>query len=249
VTRHPAFAERERIYRQLIPPSFDPRPVLDVGATPASVYFLREQMPGARVTACNVRAEDLASLADDFAVCRAEELVYPDDAFDLVFAGEVLEHLVYPNEFLDRAAAVLRRDGLLLLSTPILTAWHNRLLVAFGYSPSNYSMLPDRPVGLPAVLGRRLGHGYGDHVRVFGFRALREVFDSDPWELVGVRGQNCRAAGRAFRLVRRLADVLPPALREDVFVCARNSKRPPVSCARSDGFVGSVRSVMPRATR
>jgi SAM-dependent methyltransferase len=249
MTRHPAFAEREPIYRELIPASFDARRVLDVGATAASVSFLRELLPGARVTACNVRSEDLVAVADDFAVCRAEELVYPDDTFDLVFAGEVLEHLLYPNEFLDRAAAVLRRDGLLLLSTPNLTAWHNRLLVAFGYSPSNYSMLPDRPVGLPALLGRRLGHGYGDHVRVFGFRALREVFDSDPWELVGVRGQNCRATGRAFRLVRRLADVLPPALREDVFVCARNSKRPRVSSARSGGFVGTICSVTPRSTQ
>lgn len=246
MTRHPSFAERERVYRQLIPPSFVARHVLDVGATAASVSFLREVLPAARVSACNVRAGDLLPLASDATVCRAEALPFPDDAFDLVFAGEVLEHVLYPNEFLDRVASVLRRGGLLLLSTPNLTAWHNRLLVAFGYSPSNYSMLPDRPVGLPAVLGRRLGHGYGDHVRVFGFRALREVFGSDPWELVAVRGQNCRAEGRAFRHVRRLADVLPSALREDVFVCARNTKRAPMALARSGGFVGSVHSVTPR---
>lgn len=242
MTRHPSFAAREPAYRELLPRSFVARRVLDVGATEASVSFLRELFPGARITACNVRAEDLPACGDDADVGRAEDLRYDDDSFDLVFAGEVLEHLLYPNEFLERAAAVLRKGGLLLLSTPNLTAWHNRALVVFGYSPSNYSMLPERPVGIPALLRSRLGNGYGDHVRVFGFRALREVFSTDPWALVGLRGRNCHAPGRAFRRLRRLGDVLPVALREDLFVCARNTKRPAAPVARSGGYVGSNRS-------
>lgn len=241
--RHPAFVEREAMYRALLPTWVRVRAVLDVGATGASVSFLRELFPGARIAACNVRASDLDALDVETMVCRAEELPYADDSFDLVFAGEVLEHLLYPNEFLDRASAVLRPGGLLLLSTPNLTSWHNRALVALGYSPSNYSSLPARHVGLPSVLRARLGQGYGDHVRVFGFRALREVFSADPWQLVGLDAQNCRSDGRAFRRFRRLADLLPTSFREDVFVCARNTKRAARPARPVSGFVGTARAL------
>jgi SAM-dependent methyltransferase len=48
----------------------------------------------------------------------AESLPFRDKAFDIVFAGEVLEHLSAPSQALDEWVRVLRRGGTFVLSTP-----------------------------------------------------------------------------------------------------------------------------------
>ena len=48
----------------------------------------------------------------------AEDLPFRDEIFDLVFAGEVLEHLDYPSLALDEWVRVLCSGGKLVVSTP-----------------------------------------------------------------------------------------------------------------------------------
>src|SRR5438874_5853404 len=160
--RHASFNEREGLYLRLLPAGFAPQSILDIGATAATVSFLSGRFPGASIAAQNIKenaVDQLPAAVRVKRVGRAEKLDFEDDRFDLLFVGEVLEHLTYPNEFLAEASRVLVRDGLLLLSTPNLASWHNRLLILFGYSPSNYSMIPERHLGLPRFLRNRAGLG------------------------------------------------------------------------------------------
>jgi len=60
--------------------------------------------------------------------CQAnleEEIPVPENSFDLVFAGEIIEHLKATQAFLDRCFRVLRSGGLLILTTPNLSCWLN----------------------------------------------------------------------------------------------------------------------------
>lgn len=225
-TRHPAFAERERIYRALLPLELRPRRVLDVGGVWASSAFLADRFPGASLAVLNLSYRAVAEIAPPAgrAAGDAERLPFRDGAFDLVFAGELLEHLVHPAAFLEEASRVLRAGGLLALSTPNLASWHNRLLLAFGYSPSNYSLVPDRHLGVPRALRARAGLGYHDHVRVFTYRALRELLSTPPWCLRTIAARNCWSAGRPAGHLRAALNVLPPSAREDLFACAVNEK-------------------------
>lgn len=51
-------------------------------------------------------------------ICKnVEELDFRDE-FDVVFAGELIEHLYNPGRFLSSARAALKKDGLLILTTP-----------------------------------------------------------------------------------------------------------------------------------
>lgn len=52
---------------------------------------------------------------------------------DLVVAGEVLEHLDSPGPFLDSAASLVRREGLLVLTTPNASGLGNALAALAGY--------------------------------------------------------------------------------------------------------------------
>jgi len=49
-----------------------------------------------------------------------EDLPYPDEAFDAVIMGEVLEHLKYDANALKNVRRVLKMDGLLIVSVPFL---------------------------------------------------------------------------------------------------------------------------------
>ena len=156
--RHIGFVSREPGYERVLPAGADPKTIVDVGALYDSTSWLRERFPAARIIATNVMKEHLDSIPDGWAqkVFGPAEQLGGFGQGDLVFLGEVLEHLVYPQEFLARAVELMPIGGLILLSTPNLTTWHNRALVALGYSPEQ--LLDDprpAPRGPPAVEDRR----------------------------------------------------------------------------------------------
>lgn len=62
-------------------------------------------------------------------------LPYQDNCFDTVICGEVIEHLVDPDHLLEEVYRVLKVNGHLLITTPNLASWYNRLLLLFGYQP------------------------------------------------------------------------------------------------------------------
>lgn len=66
---------------------------------------------------------------------NAAPLPYPDATFDLVFAGEVIEHLVDTDFFLQELARCLKPGGHVLLTTPNLASWENRLRLLLGKYP------------------------------------------------------------------------------------------------------------------
>jgi len=60
---------------------------------------------------------------------------FRDKTFNVVFAGEVVEHTINDNKFLEELFRVLKPGGLLILTTPNLTSLGNRLLMLFGKLP------------------------------------------------------------------------------------------------------------------
>jgi SAM-dependent methyltransferase len=105
--------------------------------------------------------------------------------FDVVFCGEILEHLFSPDALLDEIRLLLRRDGILVLSTPNLGYYVNRFLLLAGISPLYLENSSE------AKLGRRfrwLGQGNitEGHIRLFTYRALRDLIARKGFEIVKV---------------------------------------------------------------
>ena len=65
----------------------------------------------------------------------AKRLPYKTSVFDLVFAGEVIEHIVDTTAFLKESHRVLKRGGKLILTTPNLASLENRLRLLLGMQP------------------------------------------------------------------------------------------------------------------
>lgn len=63
-------------------------------------------------------------------------LPYRAKEFDLVFAGELIEHLIDTDGFLTEIHRVLRPGGVLVLTTPNLASLENRLRLLLGRYPN-----------------------------------------------------------------------------------------------------------------
>ncbi|MFH1145423.1 MAG: class I SAM-dependent methyltransferase [bacterium] len=62
-------------------------------------------------------------------------LSYDDNRFNIVLAGEVIEHLYDVDNFFLECRRVLKPGGSLIITTPNLVSWYNRLFVLFGWLP------------------------------------------------------------------------------------------------------------------
>jgi SAM-dependent methyltransferase len=64
-----------------------------------------------------------------------EPLPFRNRSLDGILAGELIEHVYYPMEFLNECRRVLRPSGVLVLTTPNLAALQDRLTFLRGRSP------------------------------------------------------------------------------------------------------------------
>ncbi|MFI5341332.1 MAG: class I SAM-dependent methyltransferase [Candidatus Methylomirabilales bacterium] len=92
-------------------------------------------------------------------------LPYASEEFDLVFAGEVIEHLLDTDGFLAEAHRVLKPAGVLVVTTPNLASLENRLRLLWGFYPEwvDYRLGSSGHVRAytPRVLRAQLaGHGF-----------------------------------------------------------------------------------------
>jgi len=57
------------------------------------------------------------------------------EKYDVVFCGEVIEHAKDTNHFLSQCMNALKDGGVLVITTPNLASWKNRLRLLFGRQP------------------------------------------------------------------------------------------------------------------
>lgn len=64
-----------------------------------------------------------------------DPLPFADNLYDIVFAGESIEHLMDVKVFLSEVHRVLKPGGIFVLTTPNLARLDDRIKFLFGYSP------------------------------------------------------------------------------------------------------------------
>jgi SAM-dependent methyltransferase len=121
---------------------------------------------------------------------------------DVVIMSELIEHLVDTDAALAEAWRVLARDGTLLLSTPNLAAWYNRVLLAVGVQPLFTE------VSLHGIYGRPGSEVVG-HLRIFTRRALAGLLEASGFVDVDISGAPYHDVPRPFRPLDRLMCRVP----------------------------------------
>ncbi len=122
----------------------------------------------------------------------SEDFPFKDNYFDAVFAGEIIEHLYDPDHLLDEVYRVLKKDGILILTTPNLACWQNRISLLLGF----------QPYATTVSLRYRVGHIFGDsdvlpreiiqsrrHISVFTLKALIRLLRRHNFSILDIK--NC----------------------------------------------------------
>jgi 2-polyprenyl-3-methyl-5-hydroxy-6-metoxy-1,4-benzoquinol methylase len=195
-----------------------PLRVLDVGCGRRAV--LARQIDAADTyCGCDIAAAEEELACFERVNLNEESLhdAFPGRRFDVVFCGEVIEHVFNPDALLEDLRAVMEPESLLVLSTPNLAYWVNRVLLLAGISPLFLEN------SARVKLGRRtrlLGQGNETqgHIRVFTYRAMRELLRLQQFELLRVR------AVPVWNFpVDRLICRLSPGLAPDIVYVARRA--------------------------
>jgi SAM-dependent methyltransferase len=154
--------------------ALDPPGVLDVGCGRGHLLDLLADAGARGLHGLDV-FDDVAS--DRWGYTTGDltgRLPFDDAAFPCVVAGEVIEHVPDPDHLLREIRRVLEPGGTLVLSTPNLVSWANRVLVPMGVQPLATETSSE------VALGRRLrvlgqGNMVQGHLKVFTYRALAEI--------------------------------------------------------------------------
>jgi SAM-dependent methyltransferase len=146
-----------------------------------------------------------------------------DGTVDLVVMSEVLEHLLDPDHALDEIQRVLKPGGLLVLTTPNLASWFNRLLLLAGVQPLYTETGTEWVLGRGRWLPRSRPVG---HVHLFVLSALRELLALHRFEVLGVQGLRVDSALGRGRVSHAIDSVLSrfPSLASGFLVSATRSR-------------------------
>ncbi|MBC5799372.1 MAG: methyltransferase domain-containing protein [Candidatus Eremiobacteraeota bacterium] len=145
-----------------------------------------------------------------FEAVRADvEIALPFAAasFDCVVFGEVIEHLVDPDAALVNIATVLRKDGHLVLTTPNLASWFNRIILLAGFQP----IFTETSLHVNLGRGSRfLGQWRSTqgHLKIFTLAALQEMLKANGFEIKELRGVPFHTSN-IFSLIDRCLSRIP----------------------------------------
>ena len=96
-----------------------------------------------------------------------EKIPLPDNSIDIIIAGELIEHLNSPLSFLNECKRILKKKGIIILSTPNLNSLKNRFKVLFGQLPEY------------CCISREDGKdNFMNHIKDFNYKHLRQIIES-----------------------------------------------------------------------
>jgi SAM-dependent methyltransferase len=130
--------------------------------------------------------------------CKVKDVcvpIDPDDIgrYEVILFTEVLEHILDTGTAVENIRRLLRPGGALVLTTPNLASWYNRLMLLMGFQPHMTEVSFD-PYRYGCRFVERLfrespgtAKAVG-HIRLFTYRALIEFLVQHQYRIVATRG-------------------------------------------------------------
>src|SRR3989344_5980541 len=151
--------------------------------------FIKKRFPNLKVKGIDYSKKEISIAKKsglDVKWCNFETGINENDnSFDIVYSGEVIEHLYNPDIFLSEVSRILKKNGYLILSTPNLCAWFNRILMLFGIQPLFVEPSTKSKLVGAGILKRfkKDAHPVG-HVRIFTIEALKDMLKMNNLRLI-----------------------------------------------------------------
>jgi len=119
-------------------------------------------------------------------------LPFDDRSFDVVVSNQVIEHLADTDVFVAEICRLLRLGGLAVTSTENLASWHNIASLMLGWQPFSLTNVSMRRPGIGNPMAIHRGEDpelkSWEHLRVFSYRGLRELFAAHDFRIAEILG-------------------------------------------------------------
>ena len=158
-----------------------PKKVLDIGC--GSGYLISElsKAINAQFYGVDVYQNEIKNCEYKIADIT-EEIPFNNEMFDCVILGEVIEHVPNPDFLLREINRVLKKDGYLIISTPNLVSWANRILVLLGIQPLYTETSNEVNLGRYFKFLGQEGKVQG-HLKIFTHRSLQEILERNGFKV------------------------------------------------------------------
>lgn len=130
---------------------------------------------------------------------------YVNEKFDVVFAGEIIEHIFDTDNFLQNIKNVLNDGGYLVLTTPNIASLGRRIFLLFGKSP------------LIEVTARNYDAG---HIRYFTIESLKNLLIQNSLEVKEVKSNTVNLSNNG-KLHSKFLAMIFPSLGNSIIVKAK----------------------------
>jgi methionine biosynthesis protein MetW len=214
---HYSIARMDRVLKIFVGLKHDVARLLDIGCGDGSIALqLKHACNAAEVYGVD-QDNDSLSLAKEKGIrtfmldVDNNPYPFPNDYFDAVFAGEVLEHLNDPDHFFEEVHRILRKQGTFVITTPNFAAWNNRIALALAFQPfslDNSYKHANAGKMLSFRHGKRLAAGFegeiksvpahNRHQKLYTRRALKAILELYDFCVVHSGGYPYLVEGRSY---------------------------------------------------
>lgn len=195
-----------------------------LGGGLVTVPFLKQTFPKSEIYVINIDKTALQKVKKynvKTYYCDAQNMKpFPSNYFDFIYAGQLIEHLFYPEKFLRESYRVLKKNGIMIMETPNLACWYNRLLLLFGYRPSNYTPCSEfYDLGIPKFFNKSQRQ---HHPSVFTRRMLVALLNRISFRVLDSKVVNSTYENQPFKKIRFLLNYLiPENWKENIIIKAK----------------------------
>lgn len=195
---------------------------LDVGCNPAMTRIMAK-MTGSRTIGLSITSKGMYS-EGEWAICDVETgLPFADNSFDFVFSGELVEHTFNTDYFISEIRRVMKEGAYLILTTPNLASFWNRIFIILGYQPHQLGVSMRKSYGNPFLKWDR----FWGHTKVFTYKAMKEFLLDNGLEIVKIYGEFIRNEhdGKFKRALRNFMSKFPSLSEDLVCICRKTENR------------------------
>lgn len=170
-----------------------PKKILELGCGDGSLAREMKTLLRAEVYGVDLSEKALTVASKRGIIIKKADLnkrfPFGDRSFDLVISDQVIEHIYDTNSFISESRRVIKDSGRLIIITPNLSFWMNRILFLLGVYPIFLEVsVKNNTFGLSFLKifmsdKRALGH-----IRVFNSGALIDLLRSEGFTIERIRG-------------------------------------------------------------
>lgn len=191
--RQKSLYQRERIALKIINTLKEKTNILDIGCGDgtflANIKANNPQVKLYGVDFSKFQLEKAKTIATVKQANLEKGIPFKENTFDVIYCAEVIEHLFNPDFLLEECNRILKKNGYLILSTPNLCAWFNRILFPLGIQPLFLEpSTKSKCIGAGPLKRLKDGTTPVGHVRIFNKDAITDLLTENGFQIIKIKG-------------------------------------------------------------